>query len=262
VLQELLFARLDLVVTQGVDDLTLHEEVVAVGDGCGEAEVLLNEQDGDAVLLGLGEERCHLLNEERGEALGRLVEEEQARAHAEDAGDGEHLLLAAGELRAALAAAVFEAWEHGVDTVEAPRLRADGRGEEEVLFDGEASVDATVVRNVAEATAGALVGREAGDVGTLEENLAASLLVEAHEGAQGGGLAGAVAADEGDDLALVDVEREVVQGLRLTVPGGESLDAEHASLSPRARTSSGGVNLCPAVQREIHRNYAQRSNVT
>jgi hypothetical protein len=41
-----------------------------------------------------------LLDDDRGEALGRLVEQEKPGAGAQDAADREHLLLAAGKLRA------------------------------------------------------------------------------------------------------------------------------------------------------------------
>ena len=44
--------------------------------------------------------RADLLDDDRGQPLGRLVQQQQAGAGAQDAADGQHLLLAAGELGA------------------------------------------------------------------------------------------------------------------------------------------------------------------
>lgn len=73
----------------------LHN-VVPVGDGRGEAEVLLDEKDREALALEAADRLADLLDDDRRQPLGRLVEQEQPRAGAQDAGDREHLLLAAG----------------------------------------------------------------------------------------------------------------------------------------------------------------------
>src|SRR5215475_11203137 len=54
--------------------------------------------------LGIGEP----VNDDRGKTLGRLVEEKEPRAGAQDAADGEHLLLAAGKLCALARQAFLE----------------------------------------------------------------------------------------------------------------------------------------------------------
>ena len=51
-------------------------------------------------------------------------------------------------------------------------------------------------------------------------------LEQAGEGAQGGGLAGAVGADEGDDLAGFDAEGDAFDGFDLAVGDAEVLDLE------------------------------------
>ena len=101
----------------GGDGAVLHH-VEAVGDARGEAEVLLDEEDGHAAGL---ERRQHLadaVDDDRREALGRLVEQQHLDAGAQDAGDGEHLLLAAGELGALAGAALGEVGEEREDLVE------------------------------------------------------------------------------------------------------------------------------------------------
>src|SRR5688500_10585436 len=92
--------RLELGPGDPVDHATVLDDVVAVGDGLGEAEVLLDQQDGKALGLELRDGAADLLHDDRREALGGLVQQEQARTGAQDPGDGEHLLLAARKLGA------------------------------------------------------------------------------------------------------------------------------------------------------------------
>src|SRR5262249_57277210 len=49
-----------------------------------------------------------LLDDDRGKPVGRMVEEKEPRAGAQDAADGEHLLLAAGKLCALARQAFLE----------------------------------------------------------------------------------------------------------------------------------------------------------
>ena len=62
------------------------------------------------------------LDDDRRQAFGRLIEQQQLRIEHQRAGDGEHLLLAAGELRAEVAPSLGEAREHleGALDVQAP----------------------------------------------------------------------------------------------------------------------------------------------
>ena len=59
--------------------------------------------------------REQFLDEDRREALKRLVEQDNARIEDQRTADREHLLLAAGELVAEIAAALGEAREQLVD---------------------------------------------------------------------------------------------------------------------------------------------------
>ena len=68
-------------------------------------------------------------------------------------------------------------------------------------------------------------------------------LEQAGEGAQGGGLAGAVGADEGDDLAGFDGEGDALDGFDLAVGDPEVLDFEqcgHWAFSLRAGACPSG----------------------
>ena len=69
-------------------------------------EILLDEQDGDLALgAQIGDGAADILDDRGLDALGRLVEHEEPRPRDEGAADGELLLLAAGEVAAAPAAA-------------------------------------------------------------------------------------------------------------------------------------------------------------
>src|SRR5438477_1000657 len=94
----------------------LHD-VVTVGHGRREVEVLLDQQDGEALLLEAGDGAADLLDDDGRQPLGRLVEQEEAGAGAKDAPDGQHLLLAARELGALAAQPLLEIGEEGEDGV-------------------------------------------------------------------------------------------------------------------------------------------------
>src|SRR5260221_50140 len=69
--------------------------------------------------------RGHLLDDDGGEALARFVHDEEPGIEEQRAADGQHLLLAAGELRAAMVPAVRKGREKLVDARDGPR-RAPG----------------------------------------------------------------------------------------------------------------------------------------
>jgi ABC-type branched-subunit amino acid transport system ATPase component len=76
-------------------------------------------------------------------------------------------------------------------------------------------------------TAGTLSGGEQ-QMLAIEAHLAGAGPVEARQRAQGGGLAGAVAADEGDHVAGVNVEADAADGLDLPVGDPQVADFEES----------------------------------
>ena len=106
-----------------VDHAAVLHDVVAVGDGRGEVEVLLDQQDGEAALLSVRMTSPMLLDDHRRQAFGRLVEQQQVGAGAQDAADRQHLLLAARQLGALAATALLEVGEQLVDLVQAHAAR-------------------------------------------------------------------------------------------------------------------------------------------
>ncbi len=83
---------------QHVDDPAMLDNNVTVGDHLREFQVLLDQQDGVAAFFQPQDLLADLLDDHRGQASRRLVRAAGKRlAGAQDAGDGQRLLLAAGE---------------------------------------------------------------------------------------------------------------------------------------------------------------------
>src|SRR6266545_4155467 len=123
------------------------------------AQVLLDEENGDARAVELRDRAHHLLDEERGQAEARLVEHEQRRLAHERPPDGAHLLLAAGEAPRDLPAPLREARERREYLLEVPGgVLPDAGGvaaEIEVLADGELRPELAPLRDERDAELGA-----------------------------------------------------------------------------------------------------------
>src|SRR5262249_20264287 len=124
---QLVHVRVERGIVDGVHHAPTLYHVVTVGHGGSEAEILLHEEDREPLGLEPPNRGADLLDDDRGQALRRLVEEKEARARAQDAGDGEHLLLAARQLGALAAQALLEIREELEDRRDAePALANDG----------------------------------------------------------------------------------------------------------------------------------------
>src|SRR3954470_8720021 len=205
-------------------DFALFQLVTAIGYAFGEARALLGEEHGDARPLHFEDGRGELVDDHRRQALRRLIEKDRPGIAGERARDAEHLLLAA---RHAAAAALQHGAERGKkdeELLHSPGRCADARrlaSDFEVLGHREVGEDAPVLGHVAEPEPGNLVRRAPVDARALEADLARARLDEAHQRLERGRLAGAVAAEEGHDLASVDREVEPEQDLRASIAGAQ-----------------------------------------
>ena len=105
-------------------------------------------------LLAQMDDRAADVLDDRGlDALGRLVEDEEFRPRHQGAGDGELLLLAAGEIAAAPAEHVGEHGKERENLVVDDALVARARGEagHQILAHGQKREDLAPLRHVAEA---------------------------------------------------------------------------------------------------------------
>ena len=89
----------------------LFQHVGAVGDQLGEMHVLLGQQDRVPLRLQLEDGVRHLLDDDRRDAFGRLVEQHQQRIAHQRARDRQHLLLAAAHVAAGPVGHLGRDWE-------------------------------------------------------------------------------------------------------------------------------------------------------
>src|SRR5258708_2399720 len=124
----------------------MFHHVVAIRNRRSEAKILLDQQDGEALLLEQADGLADLLDDDGREALGRLVEQEETGAGAQDAADSEHLLLAARELGALARKPLLEIGKQLEDAIELEPAGAHLGRQQKVLLDVEAREDAAVLR--------------------------------------------------------------------------------------------------------------------
>src|SRR5262245_35514411 len=117
-----------------VDDPSVLHHVMAIRDRRGETKVLLDQQDGEALRLEHADGLSDLLDYDRSQSLGRLVEQEEPRPGAQDATDREHLLLAARQLGALAAQTLLEIGEQLENAIELEAARTHLGRQQQVLL--------------------------------------------------------------------------------------------------------------------------------
>src|SRR5499433_325975 len=182
------------------------QHVAVVSEVEGHVGVLLYEEDGHAMLaVDAADDVEDVLDELRGEAQRRLVEEHHGGPGHEGTADGEHLLLAAGERARALLGAASEDGEVVVHHLEVagdalavlPRVRAHL----EVLAHGEQGKHLSPLRHVAEPQAHHAVGIHAAEGAPAEGNGPLLRVHHPRYRLEDGGFARAVGAEDGHDRA-------------------------------------------------------------
>ena len=114
-----------------------------------------------------------------------------------------------------------------------PGLRGILDAEHQVLPHRQAGKDVAMLGHVAEPEMRDLVARQARDIAALEQDRALRRHF-AHDGLDGGGAADAVAAEQADHLAGVDMHIDALQDVALAVIGVQIADLQHqAASSPR-----------------------------
>ena len=114
--------------------------------------------------------------------------------------------------------------------------RADAEHAELQIFEhGQVRQHAPLLGDPGDAAPHDLVRGQPGEVLAAQAHAAARGARQAHDGSQRGRLAGAVAADEADHLALADGERHALQDVGLAVIRVDVLELEqaHERTTPR-----------------------------
>src|SRR5438132_2768680 len=152
----------------GVRDAAAVQHERALRDSQRDFRVLLDEHDRKRILLDESPKGLQQNFDDDGrEPLERLVHEQQRRVAHQRPPDREHLLLAAGDLVAPVAAPLGELRKKIVDALDGPA--AGTRRNAEVLLDRERRKDIACLRDQADAQAATLVD------GKLRDRLASVL---------------------------------------------------------------------------------------
>ena len=139
---------------RGIHHLALAHDVHVIHELERQRGVLLDQQDRQALLLELADRLPHALDDDRGEAFGRLVHDQAVRVGHKAAADREHLLLAAREGARALIAPLAQTREQGVDPLQIPAVALDpARRHQQVFLDAERGEDAPALRHQPHAAA-------------------------------------------------------------------------------------------------------------
>ncbi len=206
----------------GVDDDDL------VGDAAHEREVLLDEQDRGRARH-LGEHLGDLGDELGGQALGRLVDEQQLVATQQHAGEGDHLLLPAREGAGPLVATADEVGEElGHDRGVHALVRVD---EAQVLVDGQSAEDLAVLGHVADAAANDACGAHRLDLAAAQRDPSGPRC-ETDDRLERRRLADAVAPEQRGDAGGGHVEGDALEDVRAAVVHVQVVDGEDGLRGP------------------------------
>ena len=126
-----------------------------------------------------------------------------------------------------VAATLGQAGEQAVDGVDGPGPGT--AGDLQVLVDREGREDAPALGDVAETGPGHRRGPGVGHIEPAEANGAGPGRDHAHDGLQQRGLPGAVATDDGEDLAVADVEVDAAQHGARAVAGDQPVHLEEGA---------------------------------
>src|SRR6185369_6087074 len=219
-------------------DASVLEHIGVLRERQRHGDVLLDQDDRGALGVEALDHAEHFLDDGGRQAQRGLVEHDELGLAHQAAADREHLLLAAGHGAGVLAAPLGQAREQRIDALARRGLAGaparEIRADFEVLVDGQGREDLTPFGDLADAEIAHLVARPAGDVGALERDAARARPLDAGYRADQRRLAGAVGADDGDDLLLLDLDRHAVERLSVAVVKMDVLRGEdHTAPSPR-----------------------------
>src|SRR6478736_4264822 len=224
----------------------LQHEPVA-GDFQREVGVLLHQQDGDAAAaVDLHDALEDGLHQQRRDAKRGLVQHQEFRLSHQCAADGQHLLLAAGKRARLLLLALRQPRKDAEHIV---ALAGDGRrvalqvgAHHQVLAHREVGEDHAAFRHMAQTACDDAVRRLAVDALAFIGDAPFLWPDQPGHRAQRSALARAVAADQRDDAAGLDLQRNAVQGADGPVAHRQVLDDQHVQVVPRADTATGAAS--------------------
>jgi hypothetical protein len=181
-----------------------EQDVRAVAEGERLTHVVIGEQNAHAGAPETNEDRVQRLDGERVDSGERLVEQQEPRFDREASCDFQPALLAAGQLNGARIRHVHEAeLREQLSRATTGVLPAHASGLEygrDVVSGTELREDRTLLREVSESQASALVDGQARDIVLADEDAATRWLEQADHHGERHRLAGSVWSEQPDDL--------------------------------------------------------------
>src|SRR5260221_7893319 len=211
------------------DLAALHDREV-VGELAREVEILLDEEDRHVAARGeLADHRGDVLDDRGLDALGRLVEDQQARLHDQRRGNGELLLLAAREIASAPRQHAAQHREERVDIVGYRALAARQRRKPglQVFQHRKTREDLAALWHQGEPMTRTLVRRKCGEIDAVPLDAAAPDRLQTEDRTQQAGLADAVAAEQAGHRPFRRSDADATQRLAGAVEEIDTLDRQH-----------------------------------
>ena len=216
--------------------LAYREHIAAVGDFGGKCHVLFHQQDTHAALTQRADGAHDLLDHQRRQPGGRLIQNQQLRLQQQCPRQRNHLLFASTHEINRIVDALAQEREQRqrVFDTEAMLSRRDGaraqRAERQVLAGGHIAEQVAAFKHHTDPTPHALVCRQSRDVRPLMQDAPGS---RRHQSAQRGhqrALARAVGADHGHGFSGSNAQRHIAQHRNFAVTGSEIFDVHHVEL--------------------------------
>jgi hypothetical protein len=210
------------------DDSAGLQDVAAVRDRERHVRVLLDYEDRHAGLVHLLDDLEVPLDQDRRETHRRLVHQQQLRPGHQCPAHRHHLLLAARERAGQLLAPLVQQREERVDALEVLLAPAalEVAAHLEVLAHAHRREEAPVLGHDRHAAPDPVARRSPGHVLAVEEHAALPWLDDPEARLQGRRLPGGVPPQQADELALADLDRDVVEDVDLPVVGVHPLELE------------------------------------
>lgn len=206
-----------------VEKVAFLDNTDPVAEGLKLAQDVGGDQDGFALFPELAQDVHHFDACSGVQAAGRFIQEEEVRVMDEDSGQAQALLHTAAEMRSQVVAFLGKAdqLENFLDFFSPIRALhlVTGAEEIEILDDEHIFVDAESIGHIADQAANLIA--LAMDIIAVNTGRARGRPQEKREYFQGGRFAGAVAADEAENITPAHLKIQAIEGGQLSVGMGE-----------------------------------------
>ena len=226
----------------------MFHDVETIGERRCKSKILFDHDDCVTLRAQHGDHACKGLNDDRRQAFGNFVEQQEPGAGAQDASHREHLLFAARQARALAVAPLGQVRKHRIDFIQrhAGIGARDGRWQQQILFSRERRKDTALFRAITNAQMRDAMRRHADRLDPVDLDRTLPFSGQPHDGAQGSGAPGAVATQKRHDFTRRHAQVDVMQDVGFAVPGLQASDFERRRSGGIARHRNGGHQCAPS----------------